>query len=221
MNRIPKCKTKLIVFPQQPHYLKVNKKEITKEGNISNKITQKRLKFNNSRQFGKDITIAIKNISKEESKKLATTSIITDKVIIYKIILNLQNQIYIKKHSPASQVIQNQNCKTKIDVTKQIKIYINKSGMIKKRKSSVITLKNKVNYENNENKQPQFKHIDSFLKNSCNDTKLSNSNLISNNIHQNSGNVNNCKIKNNILYHNIKNTDINLSELNYTSINLL
>ena len=85
MNRNTKWKTKLVVFPQQPHYLKVNKKEITKEGNIPNKITQKRLKFNNTRQFGKDITIAIKNISKEESKKLTTTFIITDKVIIYKL----------------------------------------------------------------------------------------------------------------------------------------
>lgn len=82
MNRIPKCKTKLIVFPQQPHYLKVNKKEITKErGNIPHKITEKKLKFNNSRQFGKDITITMKNNNKEESKKLATTSIVTDKVI--------------------------------------------------------------------------------------------------------------------------------------------
>ena len=81
MNRISKCKTKLIVFPQQQHYLKVNKKEIAKEGNIPHKITQKRLKFNNSRQFGKDITISIKNISKDEAKKLANTSIVTDKVI--------------------------------------------------------------------------------------------------------------------------------------------
>lgn len=81
MNRIPKCKTKLIVFPQQPHYLKVNKKEITKEGNILQRITQKKLKFNNSRKFGRDITMALKNISKEESKNLTTTSIATDKVI--------------------------------------------------------------------------------------------------------------------------------------------
>ena len=81
MNRIPKCKTKLTVFPQQPHYLKVNKKEITKEGNINHKITQKRLGVDNSRQFGKDITLAIRNIRKEESKKLITTSITIDKVI--------------------------------------------------------------------------------------------------------------------------------------------
>lgn len=93
--------------------------------------------------------------------------------------------------------------------------------MINKRKSSVITLKNKVDYENNEKKQHQFKHIDSFLKDKGKDTKLSNSNLIGNSIHQNSGSVINFKIKNNILYHNIKNIDINLSELNSTSINLL
>jgi hypothetical protein len=127
----------------------------------------------------------------------------------------------MKKHSPASQVLQNQNCKTKIDANKQIKIYKNKSGMIKKRKSSVLTFKNKVNYENNGNKQPQFKQIDSFLLNNGNNAKLSNLNLIGNNIHQNSGSVINFKIKNNIFYHNIKNIDINLSELNSTSINLL
>ena len=90
--------------------------------------------------------------------------------------------------------------------------------MIKKRKSSVIILKNKVNYEN---KQPHFKQIDSFLKNNENDTKLSNSNIICNNIHQNSGNVVNFINKNNILYDNMKNKDINLRELNSTSINLL
>lgn len=93
--------------------------------------------------------------------------------------------------------------------------------MINKRKSSVITFKNKVNYDNNENKQSQFKHIDSFLKNNGNDTKLNNSNLISNNFHQNSGSIINFKIKNSILYNNIKNIDINLNELNSTSVNIL
>ena len=93
--------------------------------------------------------------------------------------------------------------------------------MINKRKSSVITLRNKVNYETNENKQPQLNYIDSFLKNKANDKKLNNSNLVGNNTHQNSGSVINFKVRNNILSHNIKNIDINLSQLNSTSINIL
>jgi hypothetical protein len=90
MNKIPKYKTKAIVIPQQPHYLKVNKKESSNETGIPRKITQKKLKFNlNSRQFGKDITITVKNNNKEESKKLPNNSISTNKVInIYNKYLN-------------------------------------------------------------------------------------------------------------------------------------
>lgn len=81
MNKIPKCKTKSIVIPQQPHYLKVNKKDIPNEPAIPNKITQKKLKFNNSnnRQFGKDITITLKNNNKEEQNQ-KMNSITSNKV---------------------------------------------------------------------------------------------------------------------------------------------
>jgi hypothetical protein len=81
MNKIPKCKTKSIVIPQQPHYLKVNKKDISNEGNIPHKITQKKLKFNsNIRQFGKDITITLKNNNKEDQNSKANL-ITSNKVI--------------------------------------------------------------------------------------------------------------------------------------------
>ena len=76
MNRIPKCKTKTIVIPQQPHYLKVNKKEINNDKAIPHKIVQKKLRLNsNVRQFGKDITIVLKNSKKVEDKNLTTNSI--------------------------------------------------------------------------------------------------------------------------------------------------
>lgn len=82
MNKIPRCKTKTIEVPQQPLYLKVNKKDILINANISRKISQKKLKFNpNNRQFGKDITISVKNNKKEESQKVASSIIKTNKVI--------------------------------------------------------------------------------------------------------------------------------------------
>lgn len=84
MNKIPRCKTKTIVVPQQPLYLKVNKKDILINTNISRKISQKKLKFNpTNRQFGKDITISVKNNKKEESQKLPSNIIRTNKVIQY------------------------------------------------------------------------------------------------------------------------------------------
>ena len=84
MNKIPRCKTKTIVVPQQPLYLKVNKKDILINTNISRKISQKKLKFNPSnRQFGKDITISVKNNKKEESQKVPSNIIRTNNVIQY------------------------------------------------------------------------------------------------------------------------------------------
>ena len=79
MNKIPKCSTRTIVMPQQTHYLKVNKKSIINDRGIPPKITQKKIKFNsNIRQFGKDITITLKNSKKDEKEKenLTTNNII-------------------------------------------------------------------------------------------------------------------------------------------------
>lgn len=86
MNRIQKSKTKAIIIPQYPQFLKVNKKEISNVPGIPHKITQKKIKLNpNLRQFGKDITISLINSSKGQSEKLQANSITTNKVIyIYK-----------------------------------------------------------------------------------------------------------------------------------------
>lgn len=92
--------------------------------------------------------------------------------------------------------------------------------MLDKRKPSVISIKNSINFGNNGNKQSQNKNIGSILKNSVN-TKMNNSISIGNNIHQNSGSEINFKVKNNMLYKDIKSIDINLNELNSTSINIL
>lgn len=81
MNKIPKCKTKVIVIPQRPQYLKVNKKGIIKEKDIPQKIVQKKLKINsNIRQFGRDITITLKNSKNEEFPKSTKNTINTNKV---------------------------------------------------------------------------------------------------------------------------------------------
>ena len=92
--------------------------------------------------------------------------------------------------------------------------------MLDKRKPSVISIKNSVNYENNGNKQQQYKFIGSILKNSVN-SKMNNSITIGNNIHQNIGSVISFKVKNNILLNELKSTDENINQLNSTSINLL
>lgn len=82
MNKIPRCKTKTIVVAPKPLYLKVNKNNILINTNISRKISQKKLKFNpNNRQFGKDITISVKNNKKEENQKVASNVIRSNKVI--------------------------------------------------------------------------------------------------------------------------------------------
>ena len=87
MNKIPKCKTKAIVIPHQPHYLKVNKIDITNDTNIAKKITQKKLKFNsNNRHFGKDITITVKNGNNNEENKKATINSINSNKVIHKYI---------------------------------------------------------------------------------------------------------------------------------------
>ena len=101
MNKIPKSKTKTIVIPQQPHYLKVNKKEINNDKAIPHKIVQKKLRLNsNVRQFGKDITIVLKNSKKVEDKNLTTNSINANNVNnIYNILIYLFYRLkYISKN---------------------------------------------------------------------------------------------------------------------------
>ena len=45
MNRIQKSKTKTIIIPQYPQFLKVNKKEISNIPGMPHKITQKKNKI--------------------------------------------------------------------------------------------------------------------------------------------------------------------------------
>ena len=86
MNKIPRSKTKSIVIPQQPYYLKVNKKDKLNDKNFARKISQKIIKLNTSnRQFGNDITINVKNNNKEEYQTIKPNHIKSNKV----------NQIYI------------------------------------------------------------------------------------------------------------------------------
>lgn len=111
--------------------------------------------------------------------------------------------------------------KQKIDLAKKLKIYKNNSNAtLNKRKSSVIMIKNNVNYENNPNKQHQFKHFNSIMQNNIN-SKMNNSISVGSNIQQNGGSIANFKVKNSILYQDIKRLDINLNEFNSISTNLL
>ena len=115
MNKIPKCRTKY--FIPQGNNIKVAPKDSIKE-HLVPKITQKNLKFSANRQFGKDITNA-------NSLKSNMPSI--------NINHSTKNNIYIKKHSSASQVSQKTK-KLKIAINDK-KIRENKSGsMIKKKK---------------------------------------------------------------------------------------
>lgn len=110
MNKIPKCKTKFNI-PQQ--YIKVTKKESLEKNssnngtlsnnnimnNKANKISQKKLKFNNdsSRHFGDDISSKIKNAispniehNHNARKSLSNISNINgDKVKIYIFLYNI------------------------------------------------------------------------------------------------------------------------------------
>ena len=103
MNKIPKCKTKIII---PPPYIKVTKKEsLDNNANISsnfskntmnnkaNKISQKKLKYNNdsSRHFGDDISSKIKNVISpniihNNNARKSLSNVEGDKVIIYYII---------------------------------------------------------------------------------------------------------------------------------------
>ena len=102
MQKIPKCKTKFII--PQPNGLKITKKEYLAEEsntiNINNaqKISQKKLKFSGNRRFGKDITNAIKINVKTNLMENSINNTNLEKT---------STNIYIKKHSSVSSVVQN------------------------------------------------------------------------------------------------------------------
>ena len=134
MNRIPKCKPKHFI-PHQNN-LKITQKESLNE-HIVPKITQRNLKFSANRNFGKDISNSIKNnvsnLNSNHSKKGSNDA---EK--------NINNNIYIKKHSSASQVSQKTQ-KIKISINDK-KLRENKSGALIKKKNDVSI--NKENLKN-------------------------------------------------------------------------
>ena len=138
MNHIPKCSSKYYI--QQPKNLKPSQKESTKE-NLAQKISKKMLKFSASRHFGKDITNNIKStmhsIYNNHCTKIVT---IVDK-------RQNTNNIYIKKHSSASQVAQ-KNTKNKI-TTGERKLRENKSNSMINKKNEIIVAESYINKNSN------------------------------------------------------------------------
>ena len=127
MNKIPKCRSKY--FIPRVNNLKIAPKDSFKV-HLVPKITQKNLKFSANRQFGKDLTNAMKetinNIYNNDNTKVV--SIIDKKQ-------NNNNRVYIKKHSSASQVSQ-KGQKIKIPLNER-KLRENKSGSIINQKSDI------------------------------------------------------------------------------------
>ena len=118
MDKIPKYRTKYLI--PQPKNIRPSQKDYNKEYLVQ-KITQKTIKFNENRQFGKDLTNSIKE-NNHNNYNNHTTKIVK---IINK---NSNNNIYIKKHSFASQASQ-KNPQLKIDKN-DTKIRENNSGLI-------------------------------------------------------------------------------------------
>ena len=125
MNKVPKCKPKFLI-PHQNN-IKISQKESFNE-HLVPKITQRNLKFSGNRNFGKDISNSIKNnvknINNNQSSKVDSTN---DK--------KSNNNIYIKKHSSASQVAQK---------TQKIKIAINDKKLRENKSGAIINKKNDI-----------------------------------------------------------------------------
>ena len=128
MNKIPKCRSKYLV-PSQANNLKPAPKDSNRE-HLVPKITQKNLKFNSNRQFGKDLTNSTKgnyhNVYDNRASKIIN---LADK--------KPGNNIYIKKHSSASQVSQKTH-KVKIEINDK-KLRENKSGSMINKKNDVLS----------------------------------------------------------------------------------
>ena len=125
MNKVPKCKPKFLI-PHQNN-IKISQKESFNE-HLVPKITQRNLKFSGNRNFGKDISNSIKNnvknIDNNQSIKVDSAN---DK--------KSNNNIYIKKHSSASQVAQK---------TQKIKIAINDKKLRENKSGAIINKKNDI-----------------------------------------------------------------------------
>ena len=139
MNKVPKCKPKFLI-PHQNN-IKITQKESFNE-HLVPKITQRNLKFSGNRNFGKDISNSIKNNIRNTNNN---QSIKADSAIDKK-----TNNIYIKKHSSASQVSQKIQ-KIKISINDK-KLRENKSGAIINKKNDISINKDyKINNSKKEN----------------------------------------------------------------------
>jgi hypothetical protein len=142
MNHIPKCSSKHYIH--QANNLKPSQKEPIKE-NLAQKISKKMLKFSGSRHFGKDLTNNIKpnmnSIYNNHCTKIVT---IVDKK---------QNNIYIKKHSSASQVAQKPQKKN--ISSDERKIRENKSNSMINKKNESGTFETNYN-KNNDNLKKEY-----------------------------------------------------------------
>ena len=216
MEHVMKYKTKSVFNSHPIQYLKVNKKNIQNNNPInSGKIEENKMKFLNNRQFGNDLTTSLKNEIKPQNQKAPSNNNNQNqnKVNnIYLIIFTIQTQIYIKKLSPSSQIIQKvSKQRLKINNTKKSSsIYQNKTNLIlDKRKSSIINNKNISSYAT---KRYPNNYNDSMVRHKIN-TKKNNSVCFVSGYQNIKGNINHSKIN--------ENTSINNSELNTTNLELL
>lgn len=165
MKRIPKCRTKCFIPPD--NNIKMASKDSNKDI-IDPKIIHKNLKFNSNRQFGNDITNSIKgNIYNDQYSRILAM----DK--------KKNNKIYIKKHSSASQASQ-KNQKIKLAINDK-KLKENKSGLMINKKNDISTseyyLKNNYNYLINDYYQQQHgSKLHSSISFGMNNSRLISSN---------------------------------------------
>jgi hypothetical protein len=218
MNKIPKCRSKY--FIPQANNIKPAPKDSNRE-HLVPKITQKNLKFSANRQFGKDITNSIKSNGHNIYNNHATKISIADK--------NSNNNIYIKKHSSASQVSQKTQ-KLKISINDK-KLRENKSGSMLNKKCDV-TSSEYYYYKNNNIKKeyvPQAGNskLHSSISFGVNNNLRPLSSINSNSISVRLSNPKTTKIHNNInnkginmnMNNNYGNTNINNNKIEITHSN--
>ena len=123
MNKIPKCLSKCSM--PQANNIKVSQRDSIRE-HLVPKITQKNLKYSATRKFGKDITNSNKgNIHSIYNNHCTKIITIAER--------KANTNVYIKKHSSASQVAKkSENSKI---ATNDNKLKENKSGYMINRKN--------------------------------------------------------------------------------------
>jgi len=206
MNKIPKCRSKY--FIPQANNIKPAPKDSTRE-HLVPKITQKNLKFSANRQFGKDITNSIKGNGHNIYNNHATKISIADKMP--------NNNIYIKKHSSASQVSQKTQ-KLKISINDK-KLRENKSGSLLNKKCDV-TSSEYYYYKNNNIKKEYAPQVGSSKLHSSISFGINNTRPLSS-INNNSISVRLSNPKTNKIHNNINNRNININvNNNYINSNL-